>query len=435
MNEEERKDGQVRSPVPTVDADGRVRRGDPLCSPSGRVRSPAPTVSRRVATGSGRMSPAPTVDADGRVRRGDPLWSPSGRVRSPAPTGARLLRPSTRAFFREGRRTPGYSLFDWLHGYVYGRWPYLYIGIAVGEHPLARLFSPLVRGLSRLFAPRGGDGGGRVRRGGAPYPPTGRPGKPAHAQLSSQSPDRITFADTYHGKVVPLEAAKRLVTVEKEIRLTDLEKVIPYARARDIVLQNPDHIVVLECPCRAARPDPCQPLDVCLIVGEPFASFVAEHHPHRSRWITQDEAVEILRAERERGHVHHAFFKDAMLGRFYAICNCCACCCGAMQAHRNGTPMLASSGYVSQVDAERCVGCGACAEVCPFGAIAMDGGDGGGRVRSPAPTVDAALCMGCGVCVSRCEQGALSLVRDPGKSEPLEIDELVAGAIDAAVNA
>ena len=49
-----------------------------------------------------------------------------------------LLRPSTRAFAREARRTPGYSLFDWLHGYVYGRWPYLYIGIGTGEHPLAR---------------------------------------------------------------------------------------------------------------------------------------------------------------------------------------------------------------------------------------------------------------------------------------------------------
>jgi hypothetical protein len=25
-------------------------------------------------------------------------------------------------------------------------------------------------------------------------------------------------------------------------------------------------------------------------------------------------------------------YKDAMLGRFYAICNCCSCCCGAMEA-------------------------------------------------------------------------------------------------------
>jgi len=298
-----------------------------------------------------------------------------------------LIKPSTRAFRREARRTPGYSLFDWVHGYVYGRWPYLYIGIGTGGHPLARLFGPLVRWLARLFAPR----------------------------LTDERPDRITFADTYHGKVVPLDAATQLVTVEEEITLTDLEQVIPYARARDIVLQNPDHIVVLDCPCRVSRPNPCLPLDVCLVIGEPFASFVAEHHPNRSRWITPEEAVEILRAEDERGHVHHAFFKDAMLGRFYAICNCCACCCGAMQAHQRGTPMLASSGYVSRVDAELCVGCTVCVDFCQFGALAVEDG---------VAVVDTAACMGCGVCVSQCAQGALSLVRDPARGEPLEIREL-----------
>jgi ferredoxin len=298
-----------------------------------------------------------------------------------------LVRPSTRAFAREARRTPGYSLFDWLHGYVYGRWPYLYIGIGTGEHPLARIFGPPVRWLARLLLPRPAD-----------------------------DPDQVTFADTYHGKVVPLGAARQLVTVEEEISLTNLEQVIPYARARDIVLQSPDHIVVLECPCRASRPNPCHPLDVCLVVGEPFASFVAEHHPHRSRWITPEEAVEILCAEHERGHVHHAFFKDAMLGRFYAICNCCACCCGAMHAWRHGTPMLASSGYVSRVAADLCVGCGICANLCQFEALSVSDG---------VATVDTTACMGCGVCVSKCPEGALSLVRDPAKGEPLEIHTLI----------
>ena len=213
------------------------------------------------------------------------------------------FRPSTRAFISEGLRTPGYTFFDWLHGYVYSRWPYLYIGIGTGEHPLARVFKPFAAFVDRLAT---------------------RP--------RADNADRVTFADTYHGKVVPPVAARQLVTVQQEISLRDLEQVIPYALARDIILQHPDHIVVLDCPCRANRAHPCLPLDVCLIVGEPFASFVAEHHAKRSRRITSDEAAEILRAEHERGHVHHAFFKDAMLGRFYAICNCCTCCCGAMQA-------------------------------------------------------------------------------------------------------
>ncbi len=297
----------------------------------------------------------------------------------------RRLSPAARSFLQEARRTPGYSLLDLLHGYVYARWPYLYIGIGTGEHPLARLLGPLVRGLGHLLP---------ARTGG-------------------------TIADTYHGKVVPLEAATQLVTIGKEIRLTDLERVVPYARARDIVLENPDHIAVIECPCRASRADPCEPLDVCLVIGEPFVSLILEYHPRRARRISPEEAVEILRAEAARGHVHHAFFKDAMLDRFYAICNCCSCCCGAMQAHQRGTPMLASSGYVSQVDPDRCVGCGLCAEVCPFGAVVVEDG---------VAVVDEGVCMGCGVCVLRCPQEALALARDPARGEPLEVHRLLAEA-------
>ncbi|MBN1219448.1 MAG: 4Fe-4S binding protein [Anaerolineae bacterium] len=318
-----------------------------------------------------------------------------------------LLRPSTRAFIAEARRTPNYSWFDWLHGYVYARWPYLYIGLGVGEHPLSRTLAPLVNGLLKLL---------KIEI------TTERVHESASPSLG-KSGNRLSFADTYHGKVVPLEAAKGLVMINQEISLTNLEQIIPYARARDIILHNPDHIVVLECPCRAARSNPCQPLDVCLIIGEPLAGFVAEHHPGRSRRITPDEAVEILQAEDERGHVHHAFFKDAMLGRFYAICNCCACCCGAMQAQRNGVPMLAASGYVSYVDQTRCVGCGTCVEFCQFHALSVN----------VYASVDANRCMGCGVCVSKCPQGAMSMQRDVNKGEPLEIHKLMAEASQTVV--
>jgi len=113
------------------------------------------------------------------------------------------------------------------------------------------------------------------------------------------------------------------------------------------------------------------------------------------------------------------YYKDAMLGRFYAICNCCSCCCGAMQAHQNGTPMLASSGYVAQVDDGLCAACGSCADYCQFAAISVDDG---------FAHIDAAACMGCGVCVAHCPQEAISLLRDPVKGEPLEIQELIAHA-------
>ncbi|MFC2026096.1 4Fe-4S binding protein [Chloroflexota bacterium] len=321
-----------------------------------------------------------------------------------------FIRPSTSRFYKEGRRLPGYSLYDWLHGYVYARWPYLYIGIGTGEHPIAKNLRPVVNWFTGLFHLVLVD-----ERN------TKKNGKPSSENGSGGEDEQVTFAEGYHGKVVPLQAATQLVTVNEEINLPDLEQVIPYQRARDLVLQNPDHIVALECPCRVARSEPCLPLDVCLIVGEPFASFITEHHPDRSRKISPDEAVEILQAEDERGHVHHAFFKDAMLGRFYAICNCCSCCCGAMQAHRNGTPMLASSGYVTQVDEDLCIGCGDCLDYCQFGALS---------VVDITVSIDTEACMGCGVCSDKCEQEALSLFRDANKGEPLELFELMSNAIE-----
>jgi ferredoxin len=86
-----------------------------------------------------------------------------------------------------------------------------------------------------------------------------------------------------------------------------------------------------------------------------------------------------------------------------------------MQAMRNGTPMLISSGFVSQVDESLCIGCGDCEQACPFEAIAVEGG---------LAVVDTAGCMGCGVCVDECDVGALNLVRDDSKPAPLEIDVL-----------
>ncbi len=303
-----------------------------------------------------------------------------------------VVKPSTRAFIREARRTPGYTFFDFLHGYFYARWPYLYIGVGTGTHRLARLLSPLAVWISRIFSDSRQTGGGK-----------------------KDQKKGLTLADTYHGKVLQHESARQLILINEEVRLRDLEKVIPYPRARDLILKNPETIAVLDCPCRTGRENPCLPLDVCLIVGEPFASFVVEHHPSRARLISRSEALKILEEEHQRGHVHHAFFKDAMLQRYYAVCNCCSCCCGAMQAHRSGSHMLASSGYIARIHEQECILCGECASVCPFGAIRANG----------TVIIDPDACMGCGVCASNCAQGAIALERAPEKGEPLEIYRLL----------
>ena len=283
-----------------------------------------------------------------------------------------ILLPSTRAALqgsggngrRNGKRRGG--RFDKLHGYVYGRWPYQYIGFCIDT-------------LFPLMTPR-----------------LGR-----------------WWADHYHGKVLTTELARRIITLDHDIKRTDLEKIIPYPTARDIVLKGPPSVVLLDCPCRAARENPCQPTDVCMLVGN--GSFALDHQPDRTRRITQDEALDILQAEHERGHVHTAYFKDACDNRLYAICNCCSCCCGGLEAMvKYGVPMVASSGYVAEVDEEACIGCGDCETACPFEAITLE----------HKSVVNWEKCMGCGVCEGQCETGAMTLVLDEAKGIPLDVQAI-----------
>ncbi len=296
----------------------------------------------------------------------------------------------TKMFFREASKLTHMSFAQKLHGYFYARWPYFYIAVGTGRHRLCKLLRPfgvLLNALSKK------------------------------TDANQADCDKIRFVDTYHGKVITTESARKLVTLNQKIELKDLEQIIPYKRARDIVMLNPEKIVALECPCRSARQNPCLPIDVCLIIGEPFASFMLQHHPKKSRLISSQEAEQILEEEHQRGHVHHAFFKDVMLDRFYAICNCCKCCCGAMQMYHNGQPMLCSSGYIAQVDNDTCIGCGLCIKACQFSAIT--------RLDNKKVSIDTVKCMGCGACLARCKPEALSLERDPDKPEPLEIHKLI----------
>ncbi|MEN6522415.1 MAG: 4Fe-4S binding protein [Anaerolineaceae bacterium] len=297
-----------------------------------------------------------------------------------------FLKNSTRSFFAEARKTKNISFYDTLHGYYYLSFPYMYIGNAMGVRNPEKFYRWVVRQWWKVF--------------------------PASRERRKVDPNVIQFADTYHGKVVPLETANKLVTIDREITYRYPEQVIPYKLARDIIMHDPGHIIALDCPCRVNWKDPCKPLDVCLVIGEPFASMIIEHNPHHARWIKSQEAMEILKAEEDRGHVHHAFFKQAALNRFYAICNCCSCCCGAMQAHQHGNPMLASSGYLGKVDETVCLGCGTCEEFCQFHAI---------KVLEDVAHVDEAVCMGCGVCVSHCPNDAVELVLAPQRGVPMEI--------------
>ena len=144
--------------------------------------------------------------------------------------------------------------------------------------------------------------------------------------------------------------------------------------------------------------------------------------PLRSRRITAEEALYILKEEDKRGHVHTAWFKTAMLDRFYAICNCCKCCCmGIENMRKYKMKMVLPSGYLA-VTKEDCIGCGECSKNCQFEAIEMITKPDNGKKQIAKIITE--KCYGCGICESKCKNENISLILDASKGIPLNIENL-----------
>ena len=83
----------------------------------------------------------------------------------------------------------------------------------------------------------------------------------------------------------------------------------------------------------------------------------------------------------------------------------------AMAAAGRATTILAQdsiriSPIISQVDTDRCIGCGLCSEICSFNAIILEHYTGKGHRAKNIP----ASCKGCGLCAAVCPQKAIDMM-------------------------
>jgi Pyruvate/2-oxoacid:ferredoxin oxidoreductase delta subunit len=287
------------------------------------------------------------------------------------------LRSSTKNFMKEAGWKRLLNPRSFMHGYIYFRWLKQYVNFGLKFARYVPLLGPFI--VDKVIRP------------------------------------------TYHAKTITLDQASAMVTIDKEVPLQDLgEQIVPYPTARDFVIGPSTDFAVMECACRTSRKNPCQPTQVCIITGQPFVDFVLEHSPDLSRRITREEALQLIKDEHERGHVQSVWFKDASLGRIWAICNCCKCCCAGTEFMNDyDIKFMCSSGYVPAIDADLCNACYKCAGKCAFNALAE---------TPDTVTLNWDKCMGCGVCVDVCPQSAIKLVRDERKGEPLDVRLLAENA-------
>ncbi|MFN7989439.1 MAG: 4Fe-4S binding protein [Thermoanaerobaculia bacterium] len=197
---------------------------------------------------------------------------------------------------------------------------------------------------------------------------------------------------------------------EAALPADDTLHVLDWERASEVA-RNAEHAAVGVCYCRHKMQHvgrACDaPLDICLTFGT-TADSLSRHGFARA--IDNAEALDLLAEARGRGLVQ---FGENVRERVAFICNCCGCCCEALLAHRRFGSLrpVHTTGFLPEVDASLCTGCGACAEACPVEAMTtVPAGDPRVPKRRVA-RLDESACLGCGVCVPACARGGLKLAR------------------------
>ena len=162
-------------------------------------------------------------------------------------------------------------------------------------------------------------------------------------------------------RVIPIQSA-----IEGDTRRASYEEI-------SYLLNKHEIFSVADCACRTSMRIVGQGCghtveDMCIQLG-PAAEYYIR--TGKGRQITREEAIAICQKAEKEGLVH-SIPNLSGPGKALAICNCCGCGCFGL---RNTTfyknPDWSRSNYVAQVDKDKCVACGECADNCQAGAAKL----------------------------------------------------------------
>jgi hypothetical protein len=96
------------------------------------------------------------------------------------------------------------------------------------------------------------------------------------------------------------------------------------------IVDNSEGVALGPCTCRTVFKNCDNPINVELMIGHSRNMF-GELGPDEFREITKEEAKDILKQCHQRGLIHSIV---KWQHDFYAICNCCSCCCVPLRLNK-----------------------------------------------------------------------------------------------------
>lgn len=198
-----------------------------------------------------------------------------------------------------------------------------------------------------------------------------------------------------------------------EITDTDKQVVMPADLMKKAIRDARYRAIMTSCICREAQDCKNYPKDIgCIFLGEAAEACVRngiakeataeECYLHLEKAASHGLSGQALWVEVEK---YLWGFETKNARKFLEFCFCCPCCCtGFRFAKRTGREARLlfhrTSGWVAEIDTDKCVKCMACQAICPRHAV--DSVYGLVTVNED--------CGGCGLCIPKCSTGAIKLV-------------------------
>lgn len=204
----------------------------------------------------------------------------------------------------------------------------------------------------------------------------------------------------------------RIFVQEPMLPTTNTLTVLDYERASHII-RTARHIGVGMCYCRHKMSHIGQtcnaPMNICMTFGNTADSLIRHEYARR---IDAAECLDLLAQAYEHSLVQ---FGENAQENVSFLCNCCGCCCEAMQAARRFAILnpIHTTNFLPTLTPEACTGCGKCISACPVEAMSLVSAHDPLRPQARKAHLNVETCLGCGVCVRSCPHNALKLEQRP----------------------